>query len=271
MNYYKYMLFIILAGSIIFLFFYFVITIYNKIKLNKILSKPFSEDYIKILENIPFYNKLTKEEKEQIHRSILIFINTKKFIGVKIEIIDEIKIVIAFYACLLVLHARIKTCYEDLEYILVYPYVMISEQIRQNGGIYHKDEFLLAGQSAGDTVVIAWNEAKKDAYHLYKNNVIIHEFAHELDFLTGEANGVPPIGDKYHEWAKIISKEYTKLVDIASKNRNWGKYKLIGDYAATNPAEFFAVITEIYFEKREKFKKDFPGLFKELEYFYNLN
>jgi len=263
------MMSVIIGSSLIFLFIYYGIEIYNKIKLNKILAKPFDEKYIEILQNIPFYDKLTEEEKNKIHKSILIFINTKRFIGVKTEVTEEMKVIISFYACLLVLHSQIKTCYEDLSTIVIYPYVIIAKQVMQTGGVYVKGDFLLAGQSAGETVVIAWNEAKKDAYHLHKDNVILHEFAHELDFLDGEADGVPPIGDKYHEWAKVLSKEYKKLSEIASKNRNWGKYKLIGSYAATNPAEFFAVITERYFEEREKFKRDFPDLFKELEYFYN--
>ena len=140
-----------------------------------------------------------------------------------------------------------------------------------NGGIYTKGTFLLEGQSSGSTVVLVWSDVKKDAYHLHENNVVIHEFAHELDFLDGIADGTPPMPySKYHEWAQVLSHDFNHLQEITLNDREWGKYKLIGSYAATNEAEFFAVISERYFEAPEKLKKHFPELFQELEEFYKL-
>jgi len=154
---------------------------------------------------------------------------------------------------------------------LIYPYTIVAKQVSANGGIYTKGEFLLEGQSASDTVVVSWHDAKKDAYHLHENNVIVHEFAHEIDFLDGNADGTPPLPyAKYSEWAKVLSHEYNKLSEVALKNRDWGKYKLIGSYAATNEAEFFAVITERYIEKPDALKKHFPELFQEINSFYKL-
>jgi len=248
---------------------YFIYSYLKEKKLKKILSAPFPAKYEAILQKIPLYAKLDAKEKQQIQKSILIFIHTKEFTGVNIEVTDEMRVVIAFHACILLLNAVIRSCYENLATVLIYSHTIVAKQVSNNGGIFTKGDFLLEGQSASDTVVIAWNDAKKDAYHIHNDNVIIHEFTHELDFLDGSADGTPPLPDsKYHEWAKTLSSEFNKLSEVALKNRNWGDYKLIGAYAATNEAEFFAVLTERYFENPEALKKHFPDLFKELNSFY---
>ncbi len=270
MNYYIALLVVMLGIGLGLFSIYFFYTFYKKQKLQKILDKPMPLEYIKILQNIPFYNKLSSAEKEKIHTSILIFINTKEFVGVDMEVTEEMKVVIAFHACFLLLHVAFKSCYENLVTILIYSHTIVAKQVSANGGIFTKGDFLLEGQSAGDTVVIAWNDAKKDAYHIHNDNVLLHEFAHELDFLDGAVDGTPPMpSSKYHEWAAVLSHEFNKLSAVTLKNRDWGKYKLIGSYAATNEAEFFAVVTERFFERPDALKKHFPELFKELEGFYN--
>ncbi|WP_457748823.1 M90 family metallopeptidase [Sulfurimonas sp.] len=269
MNYYFALLLVMLGIGGLLLIFYFSYTFYKKKKLQKILQIPLSQEDKKILTNIELYNRLNDSEKEKIHKSIRIFIYTKEFVGVDIDVMQEMKIVIAFHACLLLLHVSFESCYENLVTILVYSHTMIAKQVSANGGIFTKGDFLLEGQSAGDTVVISWHDAKKDAYHLHNNNVLVHEFAHEIDFLDGSADGVPPLSaSKYHEWATVLSREFHKLSQMALKNRDWGKYKLIGAYAATNEAEFFAVLTERYFERPDTLKKHFPELFFELNEFY---
>ncbi len=271
MNYYYALLTVMLGFGLVVFGTYFVYTFYKQKKLQKILAQPVKKEYITLLESIVLYNRLNEEEKQNIYKSVLIFINTKEFVGVKIEVTDEMKVVIAFHACLLLLHVELSNCYENLSTVLIYPHTMVAKQVSANGGIYTKGEFLLEGQSASDTVVISWHDAKKDAYHMNENNVILHEFAHEIDFLDGSADGTPPLpSSKYHEWAKVLTHEFNKLSEVALKNRDWGKYKLIGSYAATNEAEFFAVVTERYFEKPESLKKHFPQLFKELNSFYQV-
>ena len=269
MNYDYGLLIIMLGLGLGLLSAYLLYIFYKQKRLKKILAQPMKQEYQEILKGIPLYNRLNREEKNRISQSILIFINTKEFVGINIRVTDEMKIVIAFHACLLLLHIELTSCYENLATILIYPYTMVAKQVNANGGIYTKGEFLLEGQSASNTVVISWHDAKNDAYHLHENNVIVHEFAHEIDFLDGSADGIPPLPyAKYSEWAKVLSHEYNKLSAVALKNRDWGKYKLIGSYAATNEAEFFAVVTERYIEKPEALKKHFGELFEELNSFY---
>ena len=251
------------------------LVIFFKIKeekrLEKILALPFNEAYRKYLQTTPHYNQLTQEDKAKIEHSITLFSNTKEFIGAGIDVTAEMKVIIAFYACLLLLHKTTTNCYDNLKTIIIYPNAVALDNVQASNGIYTKEKFLIDGQSANDTVIIVWNDAKKEAYHLRHDNVIVHEFAHEIDFMDGEIDGVPPIeNSKYDEWSRVLFGDYKKLSDVVLKNREWGKYKLLGSYAATNEAEFFAVVTERFFESPQSLKKHFPELYKELKDFYKI-
>ena len=251
------------------------LVIFFKIKeekrLEKILALPFNEAYRKYLQTTPHYNQLTQEDKAKIEHSITLFSNTKEFIGAGIDVTAEMKVIIAFYACLLLLHKTTTNCYDNLKTIIIYPNAVALDNVQASNGIYTKEKFLIDGQSANDTVIIVWNDAKKEAYHLRHDNVIVHEFAHEIDFMDGEIDGVPPIeNSKYDEWSRVLFGDYKKLSDVVLKKREWGKYKLLGSYAATNEAEFFAVVTERFFESPQSLKKHFPELYKELKDFYKI-
>ena len=250
---------------------YWIVSAYKKKKKMKwIASLPFTEAQRAFLTPLPHYKNLSNEEKEKIERSILRFIHTKRFEGVKVEVTEEMQIIIAFYACLLLLHIETENCYDNLKTIIIYDHPVIMDRVQNNGGIFTKEQFLIDGQSANDTVIIIWNDAKKEVYHPRKENVIVHEFAHEIDFMDGEIDGVPPMErSKYHEWTNVLYREFDALQQIARKNRDWGDYKFIGEYAATNEAEFFAVISERFFESPKSLKEKFPDLYNELKSFYN--
>ena len=232
---------------------------------------PFKSAHRKLLQKTPHYNNLSDDDKAKIERSIILFAYTKDFVGVGLDVTDEMKVIIGFYACLLLLHVKGANCYENLQTIIIYPTAVAVNNIHNNGGIYTKEQFVIDGQSTSDTVVLIWHEARREAYHLRHNsNVIIHEFAHEIDFLDGEIDGVPPIEQsKYHEWTQVLFSDYEKLSEVTRKNRDWGRYKLLGSYAATNKAEFFAVVTERFFESPHHLKRTFPELYNEFESFYN--
>lgn len=240
--------------------------------MRTIESLPFPESYKHTLSKTPHYVRLSPSDRQKIERSMLRFILTKEFVGVGLEVTDEMKAVIAFYACLLLLHKEGESCYESLRTIIIYPHAVVTREVRSQGGIYTKETFVIHGQSANETVVITWHEAQKEAYHLRHSNVIIHEFAHEIDMMDGSVDGVPPIEQsRYDGWVKVLYGEFKTLNDIALKNRDWGKYKMIGDYAASNEAEFFAVITERFFESPATLKHHFPALYNILEDFYRID
>ena len=96
--------------------------------------------------------------------------------------------------------------------------------------------------------------------------------AHEVDMMDGVVDGVPPIErSKYDGWVNVLYREFKTLNAIALKDRGWGKYKLLGDYAASNEAEFFAVVTERFFESPASLKHHFPELYNLLKGFYNID
>lgn len=263
---------IILSIFVFYLFLDLLEFIQRKKLLKKIETLPFDENYRSILKKIPYYRHLNEEDKSKIERSILVFIYTKEFLGVRTEVTDEMKVVISFYACLLLLHIDTKNCYDDLKTIVIYPHPVITEEIKSYGGIYTQARFMIEGQSTNNAVVISWHEAKSQAYHLRHNNVIIHEFTHEIDFMSGLLDGAPPIEQsKYHQWTHTLLKEFKKLNKVAMKNRSWGKYKLLGSYAATNESEFFAVVTERFFESPNSLKHNFPEIYEELKSFYKID
>ena len=251
---------------------YLLYDLRNKQLQHKLESLTFPESYKKILFKTPHYSKLSSKDQKKLQRSILRFIYTKEFVGVGLTVTDEMKVVTAFYACLLLIHKEVESCYEDLKTIIIYPHAVIIKEVKSAGGIFTKEQFVIQGQSANHTVVITWHEAKKEAYHLRHNNVIIHEFAHEIDFMDGYADGVPPLEQsKYDGWVNSFYREFTMLNEIALKDRDWGKYKLLGAYAASNEAEFFAVVTERFFEAPVSLKHHFPNLYNELESFYEID
>ena len=271
-NYYLALLLFFAGVGVIAYSLYFLLKLREALRLKKLLSLPFPEEHRKYLQKIPHYQHLSSEEKATIEHSIMIFANTKEFIGVSIEVTAEMKVVIAFYACLLLLHKTTTNCYDNLKTIIVYPSAVAFDNIQAQNGIYTKEKFLIDGQSANDTVILVWHDAKREAYHLRHDNVIVHEFAHEIDFMDGEIDGVPPIEkSKYDEWTRVLFGDYKKLNDVALKNREWGKYKLLGSYAATNEAEFFAVVSERFFEAPQSLKKHFPELYAELKEFYGID
>lgn len=271
-----YPLALLLLFSTIFTFYYtfqLFLWLQHKALLSRLKKAPFPENYKEVLEKTPFYSRLNADDKALMHYTILRFINEKEFIGLnRMAITDEVRIIIAFYACLLLLHIKKHDCYGNLKTILVYPYEFIVHENRSYGGIYTKERFILEGQSASDTVVVSWHNVKKEAYHLYHQNVILHEFAHEIDFMDGEIDGVPPMEtSRYREWTRVMYDEYKKLSEKSLKGRYLGKYKLLGNYAATNEAEFFAVVTERFFEAPQSLKKHFPDIYKELKQFYRID
>jgi Mlc titration factor MtfA (ptsG expression regulator) len=253
---------------------FFLFCLYQLIKfinykkhLNKLKKTPLPEKYKKYIVNLPEYDNLNKKQKEILSYKIQRFIEEKKFIGVNIDITDEIKAVTSFYACLPTL-AYIEFCYPSLKYIYIYPNPVILNK-RQNGYVVSKEETIISGEAVGEAVVLVWNEAKKEIHS--KRNVIIHEFAHELDFEEGTINGIPPIEkSQYFEWSKIMHDEYEKFKSKTLKNRLLGKYSLIDKYASTNPAEFFAVLSEYYFKNPDILRKHFPKIYKELKKFYKI-
>jgi Mlc titration factor MtfA (ptsG expression regulator) len=103
-------------------------------------------------------------------------------------------------------------------------------------------------------------------------NVTIHEFAHQLDQVNGAADGVPILRsrDAYRQWSEVFERNYEELVEEVNDRRR-GREPLIDPYGATNPAEFFAVASETFFEEARELKKEHPDLYEQLQNYYGVD
>jgi hypothetical protein len=235
------------------------------------MGREFPGQWLSIIEKkFGLYSKLSQEDKAELLQHILVFLDEKRFEGCGgLKITDEIKVIIAAQACMLLLH-RETDYYPRLGSILVYPSAFIAKRVRHVGcGIVSEDEDVLRGESwVGGSVVLSWDDVKNDVGDIHDGeNVVFHEFAHQIDssFGKGDSSEVLRSSSNYIAWARQLGKDYDKLRKAAAQN----KPSFLNKYGAVNPAEFFAVATEFFFERPVKLKQIHPQLYESLKKFYH--
>jgi len=242
-------------------------------KRNKILQEPFDEAWRQTLSGkVAHYTYLSPEKKTRLEQYVQIFLAEKNFEGCSgIDITDEMKVVIAGHACLLILNLP-HDYYAKVDSILVYPTTVVLPQQRNavftRGPLIARTEVPIVGQAfMHGTVMLVWDEVKRDVSHPRGgHNVVYHEFAHILDMFDGRADGTPTLvsRDKYREWGEVCTRVYFDLQKKVEK----GKKTFLNGYAAVNEAEFFAVATEYFFERPVRMEKKRPELYRVLQNFY---
>src|SRR5210317_367705 len=212
------------------------------------------------------------ELRMQLRRLIKQFLHQKHFTGAGgLEITDEIRLTIAAEACMLLLN-RGNHVYPALRYIIVYPSAFVVER-RQGSpdGVVSEGRKGLLGESwSNGKVILAWDNVLHGSRNFVDGqNVVLHEFAHQLDSESGSTNGAPILAGKncLRTWASTLSGEFEELQKDAWK----GKRSLIDHYGATNPAEFFAVATETFFEKPAQMAENHEELFAVLKCYYRID
>ena len=225
-----------------------------------------------INQNLPIYPVLSADERRRLQGHIQVFLAEKQFLGCQgLQVTEEMKITIAAVACLLLLNERGRY-FSKLRSILVYPSTYLVQQ-KSSLGNYVVEENWVArlGESwANNQLVLSWEQIKRDTSNWQDgHNVILHEFAHQLDQEDGKAEGVPilPKNLDYSTWAKVMTQEYQKF----RHDVEGGIKTVIDSYGATNPAEFFAVATETFFEKPRQLLEKQPILYRLLQRYYQLN
>ena len=234
--------------------------------------KPFPSEWLTILERqLPVYAHLPADLQRELLRLIKFFIHKKEFIGCAgLTITDEMRVTIAAQACLLILN-RPSYEYQDLHYIYVYPTTFRAVQdVRNEIGLVSTQTRDLLGESwSTGKVVLAWDEVERGIRNFSDgDNVVLHEFAHQLDQEDGAMNGTPLLYTKaaYKSWAYVFGMEFEKL-----RHRDRRAIDIIDDYGAQNPAEFFAVATETFFEEPHRMQQHHPELFDQLYDYYHLD
>lgn len=227
---------------------------------------------VMLSRNIPIYARMPIELQEQMRRLVAQFLHQKKFVGCAgLELNDEMRVTIAGQACLLLLN-RPTRVYPALDTILVYPTAFVADHADTGpGGIVTRTEAELLGESWGDgRVILAWDHVQRGAADWTDGeNVVLHEFAHQLDSEAGGANGAPFLGSasSYRSWAAVLSRDFANLRHDAIYRRQ----SVLDHYGASDPAEFFAVATETFFEKPHQMAEHHAALYEQFEKYYRVD
>jgi MtfA peptidase len=245
----------------------------TKQRRNSIKRRPFPPLWNAIIENnIPIYLRFSPNERRSLQGHIQVFLAEKQFIGCSgLEVTQEMKVVIAAIACLLLLNDR-GEYFPKLHSILIYPSTyLVKETTSVSDYVVEERRVARLGESWNrDQVVVSWEQVKQDTSNWRDgHNVVLHEFAHQLDQEDGKAEGVPILQQKsdYPIWAKVMAAEYQQLCQDVQQ----GVKTVIDSYGTTNAAEFFAVATETFFEKPQQLLNQHPALYNLLKGYYHLN
>lgn len=257
-------------------------------------SRPFPAAWRNVLRRrVPLYRQLPADLQLQLRRRVLEFLAEKPFLGCAgLVVTDEMRVTIAAQACLLRLnHAG--PLFPELRQVLVYPGAFLVDRVHAApGGVLREERRALAGESwQQGQVILSWQDVLDGARIPDDgHNVVLHEFAHQLDQETGAANGAPRLGSRaaYARWSGVMSREFADLQsrvrarEVARAQAGWSwldassapappPEDLISDYGSTNEAEFFAVVTEVFYEQPRALAARHPELFALLRDYYQVD
>lgn len=255
-----------LIGALVFYLFF-----YRRWRRNRQLRKPFPDQWRKRLERqVPLYRRLPAHLRHRLEQHVQLFVAEKPFYGCDgFEVDDTVRLTIAGHACLLIV-ARNFSDFDEISSILVYPDQYRVRDIESDGMVVSVSEQIRAGEASGyGQVVLAWTDCEEAAAHpAGHHNVILHEFAHQLDYLDDAADGAPPLSsEQARRWQETMTQAYEQLQDSLSHHEEpW-----LDPYGATEPAEFFAVLTETFFQQPGHLKAEQPRVYAALRGFFRFD
>jgi Mlc titration factor MtfA (ptsG expression regulator) len=200
----------------------------------------------------------------KLRRLALLFLAEKEFTGAHgLEVTDTMRVSIAAQACLPILELGLDW-YAGWRGIVVYPgdFRVRREWVDEAGVVHEWDDELAGEAMPGGPIVLSWDATANDS----AINVVIHEFAHKIDMLNGEADGMPPLhaGMDRHAWRTALEDAYQGFCDAVERGRDtW-----LDPYAAEDISEFFAVVTEAFFQEGRETRRRYPDLYRQLRLFY---
>ena len=286
------------------------------VAVRRAVARPFPSEFAAILRrNVAPYQAMPPPLQQQLKRLILQFLAQKKFIGCGgLMVSDEMRVTVAAQACLLILNQSayqrslrskvwlpwLPQVFPALGLILLYPssFVVPRDQFGVGGVVTHASQ-TLAGESWNDgRVILAWDHVQQSTLSFASgHNVVIHEFAHQLDSETGHSNGAPALPSRaaYQRWSQVLGQEFERLQQVQQQQQQQqqlGQQQLGQDpggaqeddaglavplanaidfYGATNPAEFFAVASETFFCQPHNLAQHHSRLFEELQRYYRVD
>jgi Mlc titration factor MtfA (ptsG expression regulator) len=242
-----------------------------------LLAEPFPDAWQASLEKwVPHLRCLTEDETTRLRQDVRWFVAEKEWEAVGgLELTEDIQVAVAGQACLLLLgfgddRPEQRGLFPNVRSIILHPGSFRSDRKRRDGYLETSDTSHLAGAAwASDLpVALSWRDVRRGSADSDDgDNVVLHEFAHKLDMIEGGADGVPRLSrrEDYEPWAEAMSAAFQALRHDAAL----GGPTLLSDYGATNEAEFFAVVTEVFFEEPRELRGEIPDLYDVLRRYYN--
>lgn len=242
----------------------------------RLLTHPFPAHWRRVLQRrVPLLKRMPVDQQLKLKKCIQIFVAEKTFIGCAgLQVTEEMRVVIAAQACLLVMNRSMQH-FDHVRQILVYPgSFLVKRTVTDDVGVQSDQRQVLSGESwAQGQVILSWLDVLEGAAVSDDGrNVVLHEFAHQLDQENGAAQGapLPAAGDTQHNperWKRVLGQAYEHLQDQAHR----GEQGLFDHYGAQSPAEFFAVVTEVFFEQGTEMGERYPALYQELRGYYKVD
>jgi MtfA peptidase len=240
----------------------------------RLRARPFPKVWLTLIQrHVLFFYKLSARDRAELLGHVQVFLAEKRFEGCGgLAITDEVRVTIAAQACLLLLHRR-TDYFPGLLTILVYPSTYMVEEKRQIGEhVWEEGNTTRLGETGRrmGSLVLAWGAVKHGAADPSDGkNVVLHEFAHQLDYENHAADGVPELATREQQlaWSEVMRTEFASL-RAADEG---GIPTLLDTYGATDPPEFFAVSVEAFFEQPRALRARHPKLYAELQKYFRQN
>ena len=229
-------------------------------------SKFTNDDWMQAAKRIVILDRLNDDEMSRLFELATLFLADKSINGAQgFEITDAVRQSIALQACLPILNLSLEW-YAGWSSIIIYPGSYKSETTTVDEfGIVHEGTQHRSGEAwQRGPVILSWKDAKHSGER-DGHNVVIHEFVHKLDMLNGRANGFPPLQPDMNpnRWTEVMTRDFEDF----QNHRKSG----LDRYGATNPAEFFAVLSEVFFETPQNLIDAYPDIYQLMVDFFRQN
>jgi MtfA peptidase len=236
---------------------------------NRILSKTSIDAKLwrQLVTSASYLRGLSDAEIKRLNEDVRLFLHDKEFSTAhELEVTPEMFVSIALQACLMTLNLNVNF-YDGWHGIIIYPDEFVpNHQYVDAAGVVHTDRRPMTGMARSDgPVILSWADTQA-AFASDGANVVIHEFAHKLDMQNGDANGFPPLHKDMSSraWRNTFAAAYADFCQRVDA----GEGSAIDPYASENPGEFFAVLSEVFFEMPQIIVEEYPAVYEQLKIYY---
>lgn len=226
--------------------------------------------WVRVSKELPVISLLSTEEKHKLRYLSSLFLHEKVIVGEGgFDVDDYVRVVISAQACLLILNLSLDY-FDGWSEVIVYPApFVVNSSLPDETGVVHQESNVLGGEAWGrGPVILSWEDVRPSRSGQLNHgvNVVLHEFAHKIDLVNGAANGMPPLHIQMNRerWTEDFTRAYNKMLHHVEGGHR-GK---IDPYAVKSPAEFFAVVTEFFFERPHVLQQELPAIYSQLVLFY---